>query len=77
MPVQSFGWVLLAFIGRLSTSMPLSSLAALAARPGLLKEMSAMPRLWPFWLYWRETFLTWPIDLVKYSYARQVISMML
>ena len=59
----------LAFMGRLSTNMPLRSLAAFAARSGFPKIMSAMPRLAPFWLYWRETFLTLPTDLLKYSYS--------
>jgi hypothetical protein len=66
---------MLAFMGRLSTSMPFRSFAALAAASGLTKIMSATPRLDPFWLYLMSTRLTGPTDFWKYSYARSWISM--
>jgi hypothetical protein len=61
----------LAFMGRLSTSIPLRSFAALAAASDDKKMMSAIPRLWPFWLYCKDTLLTLPIDFAKYSYSAQ------
>lgn len=42
---KTAGDVVLAFIGLLSTSIPLRSFAALAAESGAEKTMSAMPRL--------------------------------
>lgn len=64
--------VMKTFIGRLSTSRPLSLRRASFAAVGLEKIIVATPRLTPLGPYVMIARLTGPTDLPKYSYIRRI-----